>query len=595
MLPRWLGMLLLAGFWLPGPALPANVPSASASASTITLTPGSEAVSLDHLPRLLGPRGSATLPQLAAGRLDRRMEPPEGAVTALSGDSELWIPIRLHNRSQQPAAWQLQVAQPSIDEVTLFEARADRWIESTAGDRVARSAWPRAGRFPAFDLRLEPGETRAMFLRVRSAIPTPVPVRLLDPVVADALDQQADISFGFVLGSLALLVGACLVQVAVYRDVAYFLYGSYALLLGLAFASISGFAGRLLWGDYPAWGDASKAVFPLAAAGVSVWLVRALCRVSTRERALARVSAVLGTLVLGLALAFALMRSYTPWLMALGMFTAATTVLVIALVTWKRGDAMGGWVFAAHVPLIAVTVMVVLRMFGIAPFEFDPAVLTSGAIGAILPLLLAALHLRSKELLAVQVRAREFRSIDALTGLLTPPLFSDRVHAAVRRYNRSRHNAVVMYIRVANYALIREVHGGAVVERSMTRAAMKLQRLMPDADCIGRVSESTMGLIFETITAREALTQRAARLFAHGLMPLEESGPAVTLRFLVVGGVLSENPLEAPALEAALEKALASMTVRTRRPIRFLEQGAGALGPVEGEPEEEGEADTQPA
>ncbi|MEO5669612.1 MAG: GGDEF domain-containing protein, partial [Ramlibacter sp.] len=260
-----------------------------------------------------------------------------------------------------------------------------------------------------------------------------------------------------------------------------------------------------------------------------------------------------------------------------------------------RGDAMGGWVLAAHAPLIGVTVLVVLRMFGIAPFHFDSGVLTSAAIGAILPLLLAALHIRSKELLAVQVRAREFKSIDALTGLLTPPLFSGRVHAAVRRYNRSRHNAVVMYVRVANYARIREVHGGAVAEQSMTRAAMKLQRLMPDADCIGRVSESTMGLIIETITARPALAQRASRLVAHGLMPLQDTGPPVTLKLLVVGNVLSDNPLEALALEVALEAALNSMSARTRRPIRFLEPGVDAQAQPEADPDEEVDADTQPA
>ena len=595
-MPRWLGRLLLAGCCLGALVVPA-LGGAAPSVLTVPLVPGVESVSLDRQPQLLVPRGTVSLGQMAAGRFDRRLEPQDAAVVALSSDNELWIPLRLHNSARRAAVWQLQVAQPAIDEVTLFEPRGASWIEWSAGDRIARSAWPRTGRYPSFDLQFEPGETRAMFLRVRSAIASPVPARLLDQVAADAADQRANIAFGFVLGALALLVAACLVQAAIYRDIAYFLYGSYALLLGLAYAAISGFAGQLLWGDYPAWNDAAKGVLPVAAAGVSIWLVRALCRVGTRGRALANVSAVFGALVIGVAVLFGVAQTVVPALMAVAMFTAAATVLFIALSTWQRGDAMGGWVFVAHVPLIAVTVLVVLRMFGTAPLEFDSSALTSASIGAILPLLLAALHLRSKELLAVQVRAREFRSIDALTGLLTPPLFSDRVNAAVRRYERSRHNAVVMYIRVANYARIRELHGSAVAEQSMTRAAMKVQRLMPDADCIGRVSESTMGLIFETITARAALTQRAARLVAHGLMPLQEGPPLVTLKLLVVGNVLSENLMEATALQAALENALASMSSRTRRPIRFLEPGASALAPAEGETDadEEAEPDTQPA
>ncbi|MDB5874714.1 MAG: hypothetical protein JWQ07_4156, partial [Ramlibacter sp.] len=355
-----------------------------------------------------------------------------------------------------------------------------------------------------------------------------------------------------------------------------------------------GLAGQHLWGDSPDWGTASKAAFPLAAGGVSVWLVRALCRVRTRARLLSHASAVLGGLVIGIGVLLATQRGSVPWLMAAGLLTSAGTVLVIALWTWRRGDAMGGWVLAAHAPLIGVTLLVLLRMFGVAPFEFDSSVLLSASIAAILPLLLAALHLRSKEVLAVQVRARAMRSIDPLTGLLSARSFTERVRAAVRRYFRSRYNAVVLYVRVANYPRIREMHGSAVAEQSMTRAAIKLQRLMPDADCIGRVSESTMGLIFETITTREPLTERASRVVAHGLMPLPGLKPEVTLNLQVVGNILAENPMEATAMQAALDNALNTMSARTRRPIRFLEPDSGETAPAQMDAEIEDDGDGAP-
>jgi diguanylate cyclase (GGDEF)-like protein len=184
-------------------------------------------------------------------------------------------------------------------------------------------------------------------------------------------------------------------------------------------------------------------------------------------------------------------------------------------------------------------------------------------------------------------------SIDPLTGLLSPRLFRDRVQAAVRRYARSRHNAVILYSRLANYTRIHDVHGSAAAEQSMIRAAMKLQRLMPDADCIGRVGESTMGLIFETVTARAAIMERASRLVAHGLMPLPGLKPEVTLNLHVAANVLAENPLEARQLKAAMESVLNSMSPRTRRPIRFLEPGAAGLAAVDGDPDrdEEGPPD----
>ncbi len=91
--------------------------------------------------------------------------------------------------------------------------------------------------------------------------------------------------------------------------------------------------------------------------------------------------------------------------------------------------------------------LIALRTFGYAAFYFDANLLLSLALAAILPLLLMGLYLQSKELLAVQMRARELASTDALTGLLTSHLFSDRVRAAVGRCRKSGHNAVVLYVR----------------------------------------------------------------------------------------------------------------------------------------------------
>jgi len=578
MLPRWMGILLLvAGSWPGGPA-GAAVPAAPPVALAADAQAG---VALNRLPHALVARGSVSIREVAAGGLDARLRASDGGVVAFSGDNELWIPLRLHNPSNQPAAWQLLVALPSIDEVTLFEARGSAWAEFSAGDRVAQSQWSRPGRFPRFSLRLEAGETRQLFVRVRNAFAAPVPAWLMGEAAAEAADERSDVGFGIVVGAIALLVAACLIQAALYRDTAYFLYGAYALLLGLAFASLSGLASRHLWGDYPQWADASKYVFPLAGAGVSVWLVRALCRVGARGRTLARASALLGGLVIGLAAVIAALRVAMPSVAAAGMLMAAATVLVMAVWAWKRGDPMGGWVFAAHTPLIAVTALIVLRMFGVAPMEFDANILLSASIGVMLPLLLVALHLRSKEFLAVQIRAREMPSIDPLTGLLAPRPFGDRVRAAIGRWRRSRHNAVVLYVRLANHPRIRELYGSAVAEQNMIRAAMKLQRLMPDSDCIGRVGESTMGLIFETVTARPAVMERASRLVAHGLMPLQGLKPEVTLNIHVAACVLAENALEADALQAALESMLSAMSPRTRKPIRFLEPGAAGPGGVE--------------
>jgi GGDEF domain-containing protein len=574
LLHRWLArFLLLVGYCLAGPVI------SMGGAQAALVLPETGTLALNREPQALVPRGSVAIADAAAGRLDERLAPARRRIVPFAGDNELWIKVQLRNPASRPMAWHLDYRLPSIDEVTLFERRGGAWTEQSAGDRVAQSEWPRPARYPRFLLDFGAGQERVLFVRVRNAFPAPVPLRVIGEIAGDAAEESTNVGFGVVLGALALLVAACLVQATLYRDASYFLYAAYTLLLGLSFASHSGLAGQHLWGDYVRWNDVAKAVFPVAGAGVAVWLVRAMCRVSVRQRALSRISVWIGSILIAIALGMALLGQIVVWLVALAMLLAACTVLYIAVSTWRRGDPMGGWVLMAAAPLSAVTGLVVLRSFGLAPFEFDANLVVSAAIAAVLPLLLVAIYLQSRELLAVQVRARELASTDALTGLLTPHLFGDRVRAAVGRYRRSGHNVAVLYVRLVNAAWIRETHGGAVVEQSMIRSVIKLRRQMPDADCLGRVDETTMGLILESVTMRRVIMERAARVVAHGLMPLAGLKPNVTLQFHVVANILADNPLDADELQAALAATLSSMSPRTRRPIRFLEPGSGVPPP----------------
>jgi two-component system, sensor histidine kinase LadS len=142
----------------------------------------------------------------------------------------------------------------------------------------------------------------------------------------------------------------------------------------------------------------------------------------------------------------------------------------------------------------------------------------------------------------------------------------------VSRFERSGHDAVVMYVRVANLARIRELHGASLADQTMIRCAIKVQRLMSTADCIGRVAEDTIALIIEYETDKADVQQRAAQLIAHGLMAPKGLKPELTLHLHVAANVLSANPMEAAAMNDALLAMLQGMSPRTRRPIRFLER-----------------------
>lgn len=566
-------MLKAALLWaaLAAPCLAAPLPE--------IVVPGREADPLDiAYVHALAQRDRVSIVDVAAGALDAKFAPASGeGPVAFDPSNEMWIAARLRNPLEQTQAVQVLVRQTTLDDVTLFDRQGAAWRAMASGDLVPRSQWARPGRFARFDLSLAPLESRTVFLRVRNNVPARVPLQLGAAAAAELSTARADFGLAFALGALAILALASFIQSAVYGDRMYFVFGTYALLLAFSLASISGVSDELVWGEFPQWSDAAKSFFPISAAGMSVFLVMALCRVRTRSLVLGRISAVMGAAVVGVAVAFAVLRTTWPPLTAAAMLVSAATVFTVAGWTWRRGDSTGAWVAAAHAPMIVTTGLIVLRMFGTEPVPFRANVLVSVSAGFILVLMLVALIRRSKELLAVRVRAQGIESIDPLTGMLSASLFADRVRAAVGRFHRSRHDAAVIHVRLANFEWIRERHGLAVAEQSLIRAAMKVQRVFGEADCSGRAGECTMGLVVETVTRREVLQERAARLIALGLMPLPGPKPGIALVLHVAIGILSENAPDAQELQAALDACLRAMTMRTRKPIRFLDQVASEV------------------
>jgi diguanylate cyclase (GGDEF)-like protein len=187
------------------------------------------------------------------------------------------------------------------------------------------------------------------------------------------------------------------------------------------------------------------------------------------------------------------------------------------------------------------------------------------------PLLLVALTIRSRDRHSAQVREQALTTHDALTGLLAPHLFQDRLRHVVTRFQRERQSAAIMYIDLVNYGRIREYFGSAVAEQSLLRSVIKLRRLLRDVETVSRDGEARLAVILEGATSRASVSERATRLIASGLTPLQGLKPDVTLQFHVAALLLNERPMEAEQVEQALDAKLARMSPRTRRPIRFVE------------------------
>jgi diguanylate cyclase (GGDEF)-like protein len=575
---RALALLLLSG-WL---AVAALAQPARAQAP-VMLDDRQQLIEAQDLGRVwLDAQGTATLDHVQKAGPALLHAPRPDQIHSLGEQGALWLHYRVVRGRDQRHGWLMVFPMPMLDSVTVYQQDArGQWSGQSAGDTLAVSAWAEPGRYPHFRLDLPPGQPRDVFVRIRHTTPANFPIQLLSESAYEQSVQLEYLGLGLTFGGLMLLMAACLAQSLVYRDSVYAWYALYVLVTTLGVSSYTGVAGHLLWPGFGALGDSLQGCLALLAGAAALLFVRNLIGISARHPIADKVVFWAGLSGIALAAVYPVLPRPTG-IALVAVYVAGATLanLWIAFAAWRRGDAVGAWAMFAYLPLTLAIGMALVRLFGWLPVSFGTQYAIVVAMALEVPLLLVALNIRSRERHSAHIRELALSTQDALTGLLAPHLFHDRLRQVVARFKRDQENSAVVFIDLVNYPRIKEYYGSAVAEQSLLRSVIKLRRLLRDVDTVSRIGEARFGLILEGVASRIAVTDRAARLIAAGLMPLKGLKPDVTLQFHIAAVLLGEHMAEAPDLVEALGGLLDGMSSRTRRPIRFLEPETTERSPL---------------
>jgi two-component system, sensor histidine kinase LadS len=576
------GAALLLSGWLALANAAGPLPAASGPA--LLLTDGHPPLDAQESGAAwVDPGGRTTVEQVVqGGRAGFQPSRPD-LIYSLGEQGHLWLHWRLVRGKGERSAWLLAFPMPALDAVTVYQQDAKgQWVAQTAGDSFAVASWPEPGRYPHFRLDLPQGQPRDVYVRIRHLTSANFPVQFISESAFDQRIQVEYLGLGLTFGALMLLVSACFAQSLVYRDGVYAWYAAYALVNTLAIAAYAGVAPHLLWPGFGALRDAPQASLAVLAAASALLFVRNLTGISARHQMIDRLAYWAGLAGIFLAIVFPLLDKSLGLVMLAGYVVLTLLAnMWIAGAAWRRGDIVGAWVMVAYAPFAVTFLLAVVRLFGWLPVSFGTQYAIVVAMTLQVPLLLVALNIRSRERHGAQIRELALSSQDALTGLLAPHLFHDRLRQVTLRYKRDRENAAIVFIDLINYPQIKSHYGSAVAEQSLLRSVIKLRRLLRDVDTVSRIGEARFGLILEGVSSRIAVTDRAARLIAAGLMPLQGLKPDVTLQFHIGAVLLDERMGDAPNLVEALDDLLGGMSPRTRRPIRFLEPETTEPVPLE--------------
>jgi GGDEF domain-containing protein len=487
------------------------------------------------------------------------------------GGGALWYRLALPEVTT-PTPLVLTVPHPNMDSVDLYRpaAGAGQWQQERSGDQIPAVQWPVRHLTPAFELLLQPGETRPTYLRVTHNYPISVPWQLSDPQSFHEQSKESHLLLGVYIGLVLLIAMMSAVHALSWRDSIHLFFAGYVLVVAAGQLALTGLGGEFLWPGSAWWNDTAPVALTLTTAALlhlflrqmvvdrdAPWLTRGLLAMTLMGAGI-----LAAFLVIGNKSSFNLATPYYVGSMAVYLSVAGWYV-------WRR-PMVGVWVLAAMVCLTVGSVFPILRTQGLLPLGV--ATQYGAQIGAAfeIPLLLMALYLRSREKRDNQARIGAMTRADPLTGVGNHRVLLQRLDSLLLRQQRDPGAGAVLRVRLGNAIELRQEYGMETAQSAVVQAGACITSVAQEGDTVARHRDGDFVLVLQGHLTREQLTGIGQRLIARGLS--ESPGlPLNTVLQLKVA--VAEAPFQAAdatLLLQSLGAVLGELAGRSGTAMRFV-------------------------
>ncbi|MCZ8254818.1 MAG: diguanylate cyclase, partial [Polaromonas sp.] len=486
----------------------------------------------------------------------------------------LWYRLALPEVTA-PTPLMLTMPHPNMDSVDLYRpaaaaAGAGQWQQQRSGDQIPVAQWPVRHLTPAFELLLQPGETRSTYLRVTHNYPISVPWQLADPQSFHEQSKETHLLLGVYIGLVLLIAMMSAVHALSWRDSIHLFFAGYVLVVAAGQLALTGLGGEFLWPGSAWWNDSAPVALTLATAALlhlflrqmvvdrdAPWLTRGLLTMT-----LIGAGILAAFLVIGNKSSFNLATPYYVGSMAVYLSVAGWYV-------WRR-PMVGVWVLAAMACLTVGSVFPILRTQGLLPL--GAATQYGAQIGAALeiPLLLVALYLRSREKRDNQARVGALTRMDPLTGVGNHRVLLQRLESLMLRQQRDPGAGAVMRVRLSNAIEIRQDYGMEAAQSAVVQAGACITSVAQEGDTVGRHRDGDFVLILQGHLTRDQLSGIGQRLIARGLSESPGLPPNTMLQLKVAVAEAPFQMVDATLLLQSLGAVLGELAGRSGTAMRFV-------------------------
>jgi len=344
----------------------------------------------------------------------------------------------------------------------------------------------------------------------------------------------AHLWLGACVGAQVLLVFFCVIQANAHRERAFLLHGAATLMAVVAVQS--------LVGDQPLLPAAVLLLVPALAGLQLLDLLSHAGGLRTARRWLLGVSAVALPLLMVAAL-------YEPWALAVGVALWLAVVFLALRPAWRQSQPWVWWLPPAIAALALATLLVAADA---RPFTIEDAVLLAGLLTVWSACTYLGTGWRGRIFGETRVRLQARNTTDPLTGLATPLVLAERVHAARHLTRRYGHPSVLMVVNVDNLGAIGTEFGPEAAEAAVLAAASRVREsLLRGGDVAARLAHARIGVLVEGVAPAQAAATVAGRILVAGL---KDPLPSLKSEFLRFRIVLAAVPADDVAPKVLLQR-----------------------------------------
>lgn len=305
--------------------------------------------------------------------LHAKFEPSTAQVPNMGvNERDVWARFSIFNPGKRTTHL-LKVANATFDEVELYVFGSDGILSDSMLISKDQPFFNRRYKDPnyIFDLRIEQGQTKTFYLRIRSKMPVILPVYITQPQQQLTETAREYMFSGAYVGIVIIMVVYNLFLFLSIRDRGYLFYVIYVLFVGLTQIGLKGFNFQFLWPGAPGFENISVILFASVSGIAAIFFTIEFLEVKKYFRKLYFMLLVLAALfatslvalLFNTNTAFLIMQTTTT-LSSVGLF--ATACYAVA----KLPSASSARFFlVAWTVLISGSLVFILKDYSVLPYN----------------------------------------------------------------------------------------------------------------------------------------------------------------------------------------------------------------------------------